>query len=883
MSADPAAANGGDGGVLEHRTDSYLDAHPGAREEAGIVLNVLPIADAPDTDVAVADDTVDAVDNNEAEETLGQRSTSFRAAVGAEADDAGLPLISATTRSQRRHSATLETSFSKDAAAEEGADLGDTVYVRERVLVHKVLIKERRAQKDLNALANGSWQVPAVLGMTETEPLDITARLLSQLAEASGGDAADEDLIKAFVSQERVLRNRDGSAAGRIQTWGTTIQGPGYRIALASSPSVTRRCRVAIGRVERAIDLGGSDPIVNFVILVVGPENIAETKSELEVGRTLSALFSEPAFFGAALGASTATELKAAVQQYVARHTVGKDGLLPKRASSTFDAGFDSDEENGDEKSTLARPTGRGCSGLVRDFRRRARCYAADFYDMLYDPRSRLKLASATMFVFCSNVANAIAFGAVNSDNTTPPGETIGYFSVREMLISQALGGILWAFVSGQPLVVVQTTGPLAVFFKVLFSWSETLGVDFLPFYAVVGIWLSVMLAAIAFTGASRIMEYVTLFTMEIFALLVAGIFLSEAITWIYKDYNDTSDDPNRSVFLLNFILWSLVYLVGTRLVAARRSLLFNRTIRTILSDFGPIMAICIASAVAYMPKGISDIPINKLTLPDTPPWEPSIPRSWLVDIGELDAGNGFIAVFPALLLCILFFLDHNTTGLLVNRPENRLTKGAAYHLDFLSLAVVNLVLSILGLPWVHGALPFSPMHAQALADADEYMKNGVLAREVKVARETRLSNLLAHILILFLVGARPLLESIPIAVLYGFFLFVGVSALDDNSLWKRVELFVTEPVNYPPNHFIRLVPVRTLHCFTLMQLALFAVLWMVKAEFYVKTAVPISLFFPFILALIPPFRIKVLPKLFAQKDIDAILAGEEAEVRVFV
>lgn len=204
------------------------------------------------------------------------------------------------------------------------------------------------------------------------------------------------------------------------------------------------------------------------------------------------------------------------------------------------------------------------------------------------------------------------------------------------------------------------------------------------------------------------------------------------------------------------------------------------------------------------------------------------------------------------------------------------------YHLDFVSLAVVNFVLSILGLPWVHGALPFSPMHAQALADVHEYQRHGSIARLTELSRETRLSNLIAHLLILGVVGARPLLEAIPTAVLYGFFLFVGAAALGENSLWSRVELIFTEPVNYPPNHANRLLSKRTLHCFTAVQLGVFSVLWLVKAQFYLDTDVPVSLLFPFVLAAVVPFRIKVLPLLFNPDHIVAILAGEEAEQSVF-
>lgn len=49
-----------------------------------------------------------------------------------------------------------------------------------------------------------------------------------------------------------------------------------------------------------------------------------------------------------------------------------------------------------------------------------------------------------------------------------------------------------------------------------------------------------------------------------------------------------------------------------------------------------------------------------------------------------------------------------------------RLQKGPAYHYDLMIIAVINAVLSIFNLPWVHGALPHSPLHVRALADVEQ-------------------------------------------------------------------------------------------------------------------------------------------------------------------
>ena len=69
------------------------------------------------------------------------------------------------------------------------------------------------------------------------------------------------------------------------------------------------------------------------------------------------------------------------------------------------------------------------------------------------------------------------------------------------------------------------------------------------------------------------------------------------------------------------------------------------------------------------------------------------------------------LAAIPAVFLATLFFLDQNITVRTVNSPQNKLKKGAAYHLDLFALASITLALAttrtavdVLG----HGAVPES-------------------------------------------------------------------------------------------------------------------------------------------------------------------------------
>lgn len=56
---------------------------------------------------------------------------------------------------------------------------------------------------------------------------------------------------------------------------------------------------------------------------------------------------------------------------------------------------------------------------------------------------------------------------------------------------------------------------------------------------------------------------------------------------------------------------------------------------------------------------------------------------------------------------------------------SNRMKKGTAYHWDLLVIGIINGVLSIFAFPWVHAALPHSPLHVRALADVEERVDQG--------------------------------------------------------------------------------------------------------------------------------------------------------------
>ena len=135
-----------------------------------------------------------------------------------------------------------------------------------------------------------------------------------------------------------------------------------------------------------------------------------------------------------------------------------------------------------------------------------------------------------------------------------------------------------------------------------------------------------------------------------------------------------------------------------------------------------------------------------------------------------------------------------------------------------------------------------------ALADKKETVENGHVKEEIDFVRETRVSGVLAHILIgVSLLASDNVMKDIPKPVLDGLFLFLGLSGtvlenlivaielkiasnnklilfaeqlkgLYGNQLFERMLLLFTEQAAYPPNHYVRYVPQKQIHIFTLCQ-----------------------------------------------------------------
>lgn len=499
--------------------------------------------------------------------------------------------------------------------------------------------------------------------------------------------------------------------------------------------------------------------------------------------------------------------------------------------------------------------TGRPFGGFIDDIRRRAPHYISDFTDGFHS-----KVAGTTLFLYFAALANAIAFGALTGALT---GNEIG---IIEMILITAIGGIGFALFAGQPLTILGGTGPITIFTGLLYTACAQLGIPFLATYAWVGIWSGILLLILAFSDASALMKYFTRFTDEIFAGLISVIFIVEAI-------KDTVHAFGNEGFGLASGLLSLILALGTFMISrslkkATNTPYLRRPVRNFFSDFGPTIAIVIMTGFALF---FSDIQLSLPAVPET--LGTTTGRSWLVDIWVVPTWVIFAAIGPAILATILLFLDQNITTRLVNSSDNKLKKGMGYHLD---LAIVGLIIlggSFFALPWIVAATVHSLNHVKSLANYRVVdIGGGVKKEKIVSVIENRLSGLLIHVLIaasLFFLGYMAL---IPMPVLFGLFLYMGFASLGGNQFYDRLMLWITDPKLYPNTHYLKIMPAKQVHKFTLIQLACFVALWVLKTS-------KIGISFPLMIAALVPIRLFV-SRFFKPEEIEALVAEdlEEAE-----
>uniref|UniRef100_A0A8C2HF41 Anion exchange protein n=1 Tax=Cyprinus carpio TaxID=7962 RepID=A0A8C2HF41_CYPCA len=568
------------------------------------------------------------------------------------------------------------------------------------------------------------------------------------------------------------------------------------------------------------------------------------------------------------------------------------------------------EEQHGEHHGPELQRTGRLFGGLILDVKRKVPFYLSDFKDGL-----SLQCVASFLFLYCACMSPVITFGGLLGEATE------GRISAIESLLGASMTGVAYSLFAGQPLTILGSTGPVLVFEKILFKFCKDYDLSYLSLRTCIGLWTAFLCLILVATDASSLVCYITRFTEEAFAALICLIFIYEALeklfhlgeqypinrhadldklTLAYCRCAEPDNPSNKTLELWNqrnitapavpwsnltvsecldlqgqfigsacghhgpytpdVLFWSSILFFGTFFLSTflkqfKTSRYFPTRVRSMISDFAVFLTIVLMVLIDYL----IGVPSQKLQVPSN--FKPTRDdRGWFINpIGRNPWWTVVAAPIPALLCTILIFMDQQITAVIINRKEHKLLKGCGYHLDLLMVGVMLAVCSIMGLPWFVAATVLSITHVNSLKLESESAAPGEQPRFLGI-REQRLTGLVIFLLMgcsVFMTGA---LQFIPMPVLYGVFLYMGVSSLKGIQFFDRLKLFGMPAKHQPDFIYLRHVPLRKVHLFTLTQLTCLVLLWVIKTS-------PAAIVFPMmVLGLV--FIRKLLDFCFAKREL---------------
>uniref|UniRef100_A0A182P114 Anion exchange protein n=1 Tax=Anopheles epiroticus TaxID=199890 RepID=A0A182P114_9DIPT len=574
-------------------------------------------------------------------------------------------------------------------------------------------------------------------------------------------------------------------------------------------------------------------------------------------------------------------------------------------AASGGDSGGD-----GKKPPNPLEKTNRLWGGVINDIKRRYPMYKSDIMDAL-----NTETLAATIFMYFAALSTAITFGGLSSDKTH------NLIGISESLLSDSVVGMVFHLLAGQPLLIIGTTGPLVLFDEALYEFCTSNDFNFLTVRVYIGCWVAVIALLVSAFEGSVYVRMFTRFTQEIFSALITLLFIFETVITLVAEYarhpllpeykyNNTMDSqslkmpclqvtngtnttgmlsqnltmllngtmgipgdfndlliredegglrnqPNTALFctILTFGTFSLAYY----LKHFRNSRFLGRTVRRALGDFGVPIAIAIFVLVDYM---IPQVYTEKLKVPEGLSPSDETRRGWIIPLGGVPIWVPFVASIPALLMYILIFMETHIAELIVDTPERGLKKGSGLHMDIVLLCLLNTVCGFFGMPWHSAAIVRSVTHVAAVTIMSRTHAPGDAPHIVDV-KEQRVSGFVLSLLVGLSVVMAPILRLIPMSVLFGVFLYLGIASMSGVQFFERLWLFLM-PVKYHPQvPFVRRVRTWKMHLFTLIQISTLAVMLAVKSS-------PFAIIFPSFLIFTVPIR-KQLEKFFSPLELRAL------------
>ncbi|KAI6062514.1 Electroneutral sodium bicarbonate exchanger 1 isoform X1 [Aix galericulata] len=651
---------------------------------------------------------------------------------------------------------------------------------------------------------------------------------------------------------------------------------------------------MAFARLTPAVLLSGMTEVpipTRFLFILLGPEGKAHQYHE--IGRSMATLMTDEVFHDVAYKAKNRADLVAGIDEFLDQVTVLPPGewdpsirieppknLPSQKKRKTPGLLDDSASHRKPEKHSgpeLER-TGRLFGGLILDVKRKVPWFWSDFRDAL-----SLQCLASFLFLYCACITGPVlVFEKILYKFCKD--YALCYLSLRTCI------GLWTAFLC---VVLVATDASCLVCYITRFT-EEAFAALICIIFIYEALEKLICLGETYPVHMHSKLDFLTIYyckceapthpSNETLRFWESNKINVSAIAWgnltvtecrhLHGEFHGPACGHNGP-YTPNVLFWSCILFFSTFVLSSslkmfKTSRYFPTRVRSTISDFAVFLTIVVMVLIDFL----IGIPSPKLHVPHMfkvmgclgtagltlCPWghlevvegktkasevsglgdEADVPalsqptrddRGWLISpIGPNPWWTVLAALIPALLCTILIFMDQQITAVIVNRKEHRLKKGCGYHLDLFMVAVMLGVCSVMGLPWFVAATVLSITHVNSLKLESGCSAPGEQPRFLGI-REQRVTGLMIFVLMGCSVFLTTVLKFIPMPVLYGVFLYMGVSSLRGIQFFDRLKLFGMPAKHQPDFIYLRHVPLRKVHLFTLIQLTCLVLLWVIKAS----------------------------------------------------
>nr|XP_047910637.1 electroneutral sodium bicarbonate exchanger 1 isoform X5 [Anser cygnoides] len=570
---------------------------------------------------------------------------------------------------------------------------------------------------------------------------------------------------------------------------------------------------MAFARLTPAVLLSGMTEVpipTRFLFILLGPEG--KSHQYHEIGRSMATLMTDEVFHDVAYKAKNRADLVAGIDEFLDQVTVLPPGewdpsirieppknLPSQKKRKTPGVLDDNASHRKPEKHSgpeLER-TGRLFGGLILDVKRKVPWFWSDFRDAL-----SLQCLASFLFLYCACMSPVITFGGLLGEATD------GHISAMESLLGASMTGVVYSLFAGQPLTILGSTGPVLVFEKILYKFCKDYALSYLSLRACIGLWTAFLCVVLVATDASCLVCYITRFTEEAFAALICIIFIYEALE-------------------------KLICLGETYPVHMHSKL-----------DFLTIYYCKCEAPTHPSNETLHFWESNKINV-SAIAWENLTVTECRHLHGEFHGPacghNGPYTPNVLFWSCILFFSTFvlssslkmfKTSRYFPTRVRSTISDFAV----FLTIVVMVLIDFLIGIPSpkLHVPHMFKPTRDDRGWLISPIGPNPwwtVLAALIPALLCTILIFMDQQITAVIVNRKEHRLKFIPMPVLYGVFLYMGVSSLRGIQFFDRLKLFGMPAKHQPDFIYLRHVPLRKVHLFTLIQLTCLVLLWVIKVS----------------------------------------------------